>query len=147
MYCTRKITDDLIWIGANDRQHPVFEAAHPVPRGMSYNSYLLLDEKTVLFDTVDRSVQTQFMENLEHTLNGRALDYIFVHHMEPDHAATLGDLVLRHPEARIVCNGKAVNMIRQFHATDPSGAILVNEGDTLCTGRHNFTFEIGRAHV
>ena len=140
MYCTRKITDDLIWIGANDRQHPVFEAAHPVPRGMSYNSYLLLDEKTVLFDTVDRSVQTQFMENLEHTLNGRALDYIFVHHMEPDHAATLGDLMLRHPEARIVCNGKAINMIRQFHAADPKGAILVNEGDTLSTGKHNFTF-------
>ena len=140
MYCTRKITDDLIWIGANDRQHPVFEAAHPVPRGMSYNSYLLLDEKTVLFDTVDRAVQTQFMENLEHTLNGRALDYIFVHHMEPDHAATLGDLMLRHPEAKIVCNGKAINMIRQFHAADPKGAILVNEGDTLSTGKHNFTF-------
>jgi len=140
MYCTRKVTDDLIWIGANNRQHPVFEAAHPVPRGMSYNSYLLLDEKTVLFDTVDRAVQTQFMENLEHTLGGRKLDYIFVHHMEPDHAATLGDLMLRHPEARIVCNGKAINMIRQFHAADPAGAILVKEGDTLCTGRHNFTF-------
>ena len=140
MYCTRKVTDDLIWIGANDRQHPVFEAAHPVPRGMSYNSYLLLDEKTVLFDTVDRSVQTQFLENLEHALDGRDLDYIFVHHMEPDHAATLGDLMLRHPEAKIVCNGKAVNMIRQFHAADPKGAILVNEGDTLSTGKHNFTF-------
>ena len=140
MYCTRKVTDDLIWIGSNDRQHPVFEAAHPVPRGMSYNSYLLLDEKTVLFDTVDRSVQTQFMENLEHALGGRELDYIFVHHMEPDHAATLGDLMLRHPEARIVCNGKAINMIRQFHAADPKGAILVGEGDTLSTGRHNFTF-------
>ena len=87
MHCTRKITDDLIWIGANDRQHPIFEAAHPVPRGMSYNSYLLLDEKTVLFDTVDRSVQTQFLENLEYALDGRPLDYIFVHHMEPDHAA------------------------------------------------------------
>ena len=140
MYCTRKVTDDLIWIGSDDRQHPLFEAVHPIPRGMSYNSYLLLDEKTVLFDTVDRAVQTQFLENLEHALNGRKLDYIFVHHMEPDHAATLGDLVLRHPEARIVCNGKAINMIRQFHATDPNGAILVGEGDTICTGRHTFTF-------
>ena len=140
MYCTRKVTDDLIWIGANDRQHPIFEAAHPVPRGMSYNSYLLLDEKTVLFDTVDRAVQTQFLENLDHALNGRKLDYIFVHHMEPDHAATLGDLMLRHPEAKIVCNGKAINMIRQFHAADPKGAILVGEGDTLSTGKHNFTF-------
>ncbi len=140
MYCIRNVTDDLLWIGANDRQHPVFEAAHPVPRGMSYNSYLLLDEKTVLFDTVDRSVQTQFFENLEHGLGGRKLDYIFVHHMEPDHAATLGDLMLRHPEARIVCNGKAINMIRQFHAADPDHAILVNEGDSLTTGRHRFTF-------
>ena len=140
MYCVRKVTDDLVWIGANDRQHPVFEAAHPIPRGMSYNSYLLLDEKTVLMDTVDRSVQTQFFENLEHALGGRPLDYVFVHHMEPDHAATLGDLMLRHPEATIVCGGKAVNMIRQFHCTDPRGAILVKEGDTLCTGRHTFTF-------
>ena len=140
MYCIRNVTEDLLWIGANDRQHPTFEATYPVPRGMSYNSYLLLDEKTVLFDTVDRSVQTQFFENLEKGLNGRKLDYVFVHHMEPDHAATLGDLMIRHPEATIVCNGKAVNLIRQFHCTDPKGAILVNEGDTLDTGRHHFTF-------
>jgi flavorubredoxin len=140
MYCIRKVTDDLVWIGANDRQHAYFEATHPVPRGMSFNSYLLLDEKTVLFDTVDRAVQTQFFENLEYALGDRSLDYIFVHHMEPDHAATLGDLMLRHPEAQIVCNGKCVNMIRQFHCTDPKGAILVKEGDTLDTGRHHFTF-------
>ena len=140
MYCTRAVTDDLIWIGASDRQHPVFEAAHPTPRGMAYNAYLLLDEKTVLMDTVDRSVQTQFFENLDHALGGRPLDYVFVHHMEPDHAATLGDLMLRHPEASIVCNKKSVNLIRQFHCTDPQGAVLVGEGDTLCTGRHTFTF-------
>lgn len=140
MYCVRKVTDDLFWIGGNDRQSPVFEAAHPVPRGMAYNSYLLLDEKTVLFDTVDRKVQTQFFENLEHVLGGRNLDYVFLHHMEPDHAATLGDLMLRHPEATIVCNGKAINLIRQFHAAEPDGAILVNEGDTISTGRHSFTF-------
>lgn len=140
MYCIRNVTEDLLWIGANDRQHPTFEATYPVPRGMSFNSYLLLDEKTVLFDTVDRSVQSQFFENLEKGLNGRKLDYVFVHHMEPDHAATLGDLMIRHPEATIVCNGKAVNLIRQFHCTDPKGAILVNEGDTLDTGRHHFTF-------
>ncbi len=136
MYCIRKVTNDLLWIGGNDRQTPKFEAAHPVPRGMSYNSYLLLDEKTVLFDTVDRAVQTQFFENLEQAL----LDYVFVHHMEPDHAATLGDLMIRYPEARIVCNGKSVNMIRQFHCADPNHAILVNEGDTISTGRHTFTF-------
>lgn len=140
MYCIRNVTEDLLWIGANDRQHPTFEATYPVPHGMSFNSYLLLDEKTVLFDTVDRSVQTQFFENLERGLNGRKLDYVFVHHMEPDHAATLGDLMIRYPEAKIVCNGKAVNLIRQFHCTDPAGAVLVNEGDTLDTGRHHFTF-------
>lgn len=140
MYCIRKVTDDLLWIGGNNRQHPVFEAAHPVPRGMSYNSYLLLDDKTALFDTVDRTVQTQFFENLEQALDGRSLDYIVVHHMEPDHAATLGDLMIRHPETTIVCNGKAINMIRQFHAAEPKKVILVKEGDTLSTGRHSFTF-------
>ena len=140
MHCIRNVTPDLYWIGANDRQHPTFEAAYPVPRGMSFNSYLLLDEKTVLFDTADRSVQSQFFENLEYVLDGRALDYIFVHHMEPDHAATLGDLMLRHPEAKIVCSGKAVNLIRQFHCTDPKGAVLVGEGDVIVTGRHRFTF-------
>ena len=140
MYCIRAVTPDLYWIGGNDRQHPLFESTHPVPRGMSFNSYLLLDEKTVLFDTVDRAVQTQFFENLEHVLDGRRLDYVFVHHMEPDHAATLGDLMIRHPEATIVCNGKSVNMIRQFHCTDPKYAHLVNEGDSICTGRHTFTF-------
>ena len=140
MYCIRKVKEDLFWIGANDRQHPTFEAAYPVPKGMSFNSYLLLDEKTVLFDTADQAVQGQFFENLEHVLNGRKLDYVFVHHMEPDHAATLGALMLRHPEATIVCSGKAVNMIRQFHCTDPKGAILIQEGDTLSTGRHQFTF-------
>lgn len=140
MYCIRKVTDDLLWIGANDRQQSRFEAFHPVPRGMSFNSYLLRDEKTVLFDTVDRAVQTQFFENLEYALGSRKLDYIFVHHMEPDHAATLGDLMLRHPEATIVCNGKSLNMIRQFHCTDPKRVLLIKEGDTLSTGRHQFTF-------
>ena len=77
MYCTRKVTDDLIWIGANDRQHPVFEAAHPVPRGMSYNSYLLLDEKTVLFDCVDWSAAPQLVENVESLLQGRGLAVVF----------------------------------------------------------------------
>ena len=140
MHCIRHVTEDLIWIGGNDRQHPLFESTHPVPRGMSFNSYLLLDEKTVLFDTVDRAIQTQFFENLEYALGGRKLDYVFVHHMEPDHAATLGDVMLRHPEATIVCNGKILNMIRQFHCTDPKEVHLVNEGDSITTGRHTFTF-------
>ena len=89
---------------------------------------------------LDRAVQTQFFENLDYALAGRKLDYVFVHHMEPDHAATLGDVMLRHPEATIVCNGKILNMIRQFHWTDPKTVHLVNEGDTISTGRHCFTF-------
>ena len=140
MHCVRNVTEDLIWIGGNDRQSPRFESDHPVPRGMSYNSYLLLDEKTVLFDTVDRAVQHQFFQNLEHALQGRRLDYVFVHHMEPDHAATLGDLLVRYPGTTIVCNGKSMNLLRQFHWSAPKGAMLVKEGDTLCTGRHTFTF-------
>ena len=121
MHCVRNVTEDLIWIGGNDRQSPRFESDHPVPRGMSYNSYLLLDEKTVLFDTVDRAVQHQFFENLEHALQDRRLDYVFVHHMEPDHAATLGDLLVRYPGTTIVCNGKSMNLLRQFHWSAPQG--------------------------
>ncbi len=140
MHCTRAITHDLFWVGGNNRQSPIFESAYPVPRGMSFNSYLLLDEKTVVFDTVDRAVQAQFFENLDHLLGQRKLDYIFVHHMEPDHAATLGDLILRHPEATVVCNGKSLNMIHQFHNVDPKHIQLVGEGDVIETGRHSFTF-------
>ena len=89
---------------------------------------------------MDRSVQTQFFENLVHALWGRPLDYVFVHHMEPDHAATLGDLLVRYPGTTIVSNGKSMNLLRQFHWSAPKGAMLVKEGDTLCTGRHTFTF-------
>ena len=140
MYCVRPVADDLFLVGASERHHPLFESAHPVPQGMSYDSYLLLDEKTVLLDTVDQSVQGQFFENVEHLLDGRALDYVVVHHMEPDHAAALGELLARHPEATVVCSGMAVNMIRQFHRVTPTKLLPVKEGETLCTGRHTFTF-------
>ena len=97
MYCVRKVNEDYTWIGADSRRLAVFEGVFGVPEGVSYNSYLLLDEKTVLFDTVDAQVIRQFRENLLHTLSGRTLDYIVVHHMEPDHTAELEDLVLRFP--------------------------------------------------
>ena len=96
MYCTRKVLDDLIWVGADDRRLVCFEGAYDVPNGVSYNSYLLTDEKTVLFDTVDKAVFGQFFENVDHALGGRGLDYIVVSHMEPDHAATL-ELLLQLP--------------------------------------------------
>ena len=136
-----KITADMYWVGGNDRRKALFESVYPIPRGVSYNSYLILDEKTVLLDTVDKEVSDVFFDGVEHLLSGRPLDYVIVNHMEPDHAATLGGLVMRHPEVRIVCNAKTVGMIKQFFDFDiDSRAHLVREWDTLCTGRHTFTF-------
>lgn len=141
MYCTKNIASDLVWVGANDRRLAMFEGVYSVPAGVSYNSYLLTDEKTVLFDTVDKAVGRIFFENLEHGLGGRTLDYLIVHHMEPDHSATLSELLLRHPETTVVCNDKTAVMIAQFFG---SGAVermqLVKEGDTLSTGTHELTF-------
>ena len=89
MYCTRNVTDDLVWVGGNDRRLSLFEGVYSVPDGVSYNSYLLLDEKTVLFDTVDNAVSRVFFENIDHVLAGRSLDYLVIQHMEPDHSATV----------------------------------------------------------
>ncbi len=141
MHCTRKVLDDLIWVGADDRRLACFEGVYGVPNGVSYNSYLLLDEKTVLFDTVDKAVYSVFFENVAYALGGRKLDYLVVHHMEPDHAATLELLVTRYPEAKIVCNAKIKTMLAQFFAIDLSERlVVVKEGDTLSTGRHSFSF-------
>lgn len=141
MHCTKKITDDLIWVGADDRRLAVFEGVYGVRDGVSYNSYLMLDEKTVLFDTVDKAVAHSFFDNVAYTLGGRRLDYLVISHMEPDHAATIEDIALRYPEVTIVCNEKIKTMLARFFPTDLSARIkLVKEGDTLSTGRHNFTF-------
>ena len=110
MYCTRKVSSDLTWVGADDRRLVCFEGVYSVPDGVSYNSFLLSDEKTVLFDTVDKAVYQIFLENLAHTLDGRALDYLVISHMEPDHAATLELLTARYPEAQIICNEKVKNL-------------------------------------
>ena len=141
MYCCRKVTDDLIWVGANDRRLAMFEGVYSVPRGVSYNSYLLLDEKTVLFDTVDAAVGTVFFENVEYALSGRHLDYIVVHHMEPDHSATLEELVRRYPDVRIICNQKLAVMMKQYFTFDVDAMCqIVKEGDTLSCGAHTLTF-------
>ena len=141
MYCVKKMTDDLYWVGGSDRRLALFENVYPIQNGVSYNAYLLLDEKTVLLDTVDRSIADLFFENVAHVLNGRKLDYVIVNHMEPDHCAVLQDLVLRYPEVKIVCNAKTVTMIRNFFTFDiDSRAVIVKEMDTLCTGRHTFAF-------
>ena len=141
MHCTRKVLDDLIWVGADDRRLACFEGVYGVPDGVSYNSYLLLDEKTVLFDTVDKAVFEVFFENVAFALGGRKLDYLVISHMEPDHAATIEGLVLRHPEVRILCNAKVKTMLSQFFLTDLSERIdLVKEGDVFSSGKHEFTF-------
>ena len=135
------IREDLFWVGGNDRRLALFENVFPIPRGVSYNAYLMLDEKTVLFDTVDKSVSGVFFESLAHVLQGRKLDYLIVNHMEPDHAATMDELVLRYPEVTIVTNAKALTMIGQFFTFDAKARCkVVAEGDTLSTGRHTLTF-------
>ncbi len=135
------IREDLFWVGGNDRRLALFENVFPIPRGVSYNAYVMLDEKTVLFDTVDKSVSGVFFESLAHVLAERKLDYLVVNHMEPDHAATMEELILRYPEVKIVTNAKAVAMIKQFFTFDvDSRCVVVKEGDTLATGSHTLTF-------
>ena len=141
MYCVKKMTEDLYWVGGNDRRLALFENVYPIPRGVSYNAYVVLDEKTVLLDTVDNSVSPIFFENLAHVLNGRKLDYLIVNHMEPDHAATIEAVVLRHPEVTLVCNKKTAQMMKNFFSFDVDSRVhLVAEMDTLCTGKHTFAF-------
>ncbi len=141
MYNYRKIQDDLFWVGANDRRLAMFEGVYSVPDGVSYNSYVLLDEKTVLFDTVDKAVAKTFFENLAAVLGERSLDYVFVHHMEPDHSAVLEDVVLRYPDVKIVCNMATRNMIKQFFDFNLDCRwVEAKEGEVFSTGRHNFCF-------
>ena len=141
MYCVKKVQNDFYWVGGSDRRLALFENVFPIPRGVSYNAYVLLDEKTVLLYTVDKSISDQFFENLEHVLDGRPLDYLIVNHMEPDHCATMGEVVRRHPEVKIVCNAQTLKMIHQFFNFDvDSRAVLVKEMDTLNTGRHTLAF-------
>ena len=141
MHQARNIIDDIYYVGASDRRLHLFENVYPIPNGVSYNSYLVMDEKTVLLDTVDASVSKAFFENVENVLHGRPLDYVIVNHMEPDHAATLSEVVLRHPETTIIGNAKTFQMIRQFFTFDLAGRTMeVKEGDCLCSGKHNFAF-------
>ena len=141
MYCIRKVNDDYTWVGADCRRLALFEGVFGVPDGVSFNSYLLMDDKTVLFDTVDSAVRTTFRENVAHVLNGKAPDYLVVHHMEPDHAAEMADLARQYPDMGILCSAAAKNMIAQFFDAERAGRVtVVKEGDTLCTGRHTLRF-------
>ena len=141
MEFVKKISEQLYWVGASDRRLALFENVYPIPRGVSYNSYLWMDEKTVLLDTVDKSVSHQFFENIASVLGSRSLDYLIVTHMEPDHCAVMDELVLRYPDIKIICNTKVQTLIKQFFSFDiDSRAITVKENDTFSSGKHTFTF-------
>jgi len=141
MHNIRKISDDLVYIGANDRHISRFENQHPVPNGMSYNSYLLLDEKTVLLDTVDKAVGELFLENLHEGLNGRELDYMIIQHMEPDHCALIPRILLLYPNVKVVGSQKTFGMIQQFFGLDlAERAMVMKENDILETGKHTLRF-------
>ena len=140
MHCVRKVTEDLYWVGANDHRLNLFENIHPISRGVSYNSYLLMDKKTVLFDTVDWSVCRQFLENIEAVLGGRNLDYLVVNHMEPDHAASLEEVLLRYPKVKVISTEKAFMLMHQFGFDVEERKEVVKEGDEKSFGKHVVTF-------
>ena len=141
MYCVRNVTEDLFWVGANDHRLHLFENIHPIPRGVSYNAYLLLDEKTVLFDTVDWSACRQLLENVEHLLGERPLDYLVINHMEPDHGASIEEILLRWPQVKVISTEKSFLFMRQFgFQIDGHELIEVKEGDTQTFGKHTVTF-------
>ena len=140
MYCVRKVVDDLYWVGGNDHRLALFENIHPIPNGVSYNSYLLLDKKTVLFDTVDWDACRQFLENVEHVLNGRDLNYLVINHMEPDHGASIEEILLRYPKVKIISTEKSFLLMHQFGFNVDGRTEEVKEGDTRCFGKHTITF-------
>lgn len=141
MHCTRKVTDNIYWVGGNDRRLALFENLFPIPRGVSYNSYLIMDEKTTLMDTVDFSISRQFIENIQYVLDGRNLDYLVINHMEPDHCANIEVLVRLYPEMKLVGNAKTVQMIKQFYEMDLEGKVIeVKEKEELSLGVHTLQF-------
>ena len=141
MHSIKRLKDDLVWVGANDRRLAMFEGVYSVPYGVSCNSYLLLDEKTVLFDTVDKAVRLRFIENIAEVLGTRKLDYFVIQHMEPDHSYAICELITKHPGVKVVCNAKTLEMIKQFYDYDLDAyACIVEEGDILETGRHRLKF-------
>ncbi|MGM9973416.1 MAG: FprA family A-type flavoprotein [Clostridiaceae bacterium] len=140
MSYVRKVVDDVYYVGVDDHRITLFENMHPVPKGVSYNSYLLMDEKTVLFDTVDWCYCRQFLENITTVLQGRTLDYVVVHHMEPDHSASLEEVLLRYPECKVIATEKAYMLMNQFGYDSGDRFEQVKEGDKRNFGKHTVTF-------
>lgn len=141
MHNTRKINDDIYYLGASDRRIELFENVYPVSQGMSYNSYLIMDEKTCLMDSVDESIRGQFLENLQHVLNGRNLDYMVVQHMEPDHCSIVPELFRMYPDMKLVASLQAFKMMENFYSLQTEERrLVVKEGDTLKLGKHTLKF-------
>ena len=137
----KNVTNDIIYVGVNDHKVDLFEGQYKVPNGMSYNSYVVLDEKVTVFDTVDANFNDEWLENVSKALNGRKPDYLVVQHMEPDHSANVFNFAKAYPEAKIVGNAKTFVMIKQFFGTAfEDRQVVVKDGDSLCTGKHTFTF-------
>ena len=135
------ITKDIRYIGVNDHEVDLFEGQYVVPNGMSYNSYVIMDEKIAIMDTVDQNFTDEWMNNIEKALEGRKPDFLVVHHMEPDHSANIHKFLTAYPEAVVVSSAKAFTMMKQFFGTDYADRrIVVGEGDTLCLGKHTLTF-------
>lgn len=135
------VTEDIRYIGVNDHDVDLFEGQYTVENGMSYNSYVILDEKVAVIDTVDAHFGVEWLQNLETELNGRRPDYLVVQHMEPDHSANIAVFMETYPEAQIVSSAKAFVMMQQFFGTDfPERKVVVGEGSTLKLGRHTLTF-------
>ncbi|MBE6783724.1 MAG: MBL fold metallo-hydrolase [Ruminococcaceae bacterium] len=136
-----KITEDIKYVGVNDHKIDLFEGQYDVPNGMAYNSYVILDEKIAVMDTVDASFGDEWFSNLEEVLNGRKPDYLIVQHMEPDHSANVFNFANKYPEAKIVASQRAFVMMKNFFGTDFSDRqVVVKEGDTLTLGKHNLAF-------
>lgn len=141
MHNVRKVNKDTYWLGASDRRLALFENTYPLTNGVSYNNYLILDEKTCLFDGVDSSITRQFFENLDYALGGRDLDYMVVHHMEPDHCAAIPELVSKYPNLKFIGSAKIFQMIEQFYHLDLSDRnLVVKEGSSLNLGKHELEF-------
>ena len=135
------ITNDIKYIGVNDHEVDLFEGQYVVPNGISYNSYVIMDEKIAVMDTVDQNFGQQWLANLEATLEGRKPDYLVVHHMEPDHSANIDNFLKVYPDAVVVSSAKAFAMMKNFFGTDYADRrVVVGEGDTLALGVHTLTF-------
>lgn len=136
-----KVTGDIKYVGVNDHKIDLFEGQYDVPNGMSYNSYVIIDEKIAVLDTTDAKFGDEWLSNLEKTLNGRVPNYLVVHHMEPDHSSCINHFMQKYPSAKVVSSDKSFLMMKQFFGNDyQENRIIVKENDTLCLGKHTLTF-------